>query len=212
MSKKNYRRSIVVNAVAPAGGAIISGCPERSDLQFEQGTAAGTAAHSAAVRAWIKSNLCDAGSELRTVDQKDRNVMLFNDWLEQSGYEPFADWVQDADGWRVACRFDDEQKPQVPTAESLIEYAFKMANGDGKKYPKGGRPEYRNGDWCAAVNRTPADSNATWLHGTARAGTSHSFQGFRTNWHVIVCSAFHGENPYESATVDHINGDVADNL
>jgi hypothetical protein len=83
MSKKNYRRSIVVNAVAPAGGAIISGCPERSDLQFEQGTAAGTAAHSAAVRAWIKSNLCDAGSELRTVDQKDRNVMLFNDWLEQ---------------------------------------------------------------------------------------------------------------------------------
>ena len=95
MGKKNWRRSVVANSVRPAGGALISGCPERTDAQFEQGTAAGTAAHSfsAAVHEWIKSKLCDAGSELRTIDQKDRNVMLFNDWLEQSGYEPFAQWV-----------------------------------------------------------------------------------------------------------------------
>ena len=36
--------------VGPAGGAIISGCPERSDPSFEQGTAAGDAAHAEAVR------------------------------------------------------------------------------------------------------------------------------------------------------------------
>ena len=36
-------------------------------------------------------------------------------------------------------------------------------------------------------------------------------KGLRANWHVIVCSAFHGEKPYTSATVDHINGDVTDN-
>ena len=41
MSKKDYRRTVVVNAVAPAGGAVMSACPKRSDAQFEQGTAAG---------------------------------------------------------------------------------------------------------------------------------------------------------------------------
>eukprot|EP00966_Prymnesium_polylepis_P034241 795703-Prymnesium_polylepis.1 len=51
-----------------------------------------------------------------------------------------------------------------------------MANGDGKKCPKGGRPEYRNGDWCAAVNRTPAVSNASRLHGNARAGIRHRYK------------------------------------
>ena len=148
MSKKNWRRSVVVNSIGPAGGAIISGCPERSDARFEQGTAAGTAAHAAAVREWIRSNLSDAGSELRTIDQKDRNVMLFNDWLEQSGYEPFADWVKDEAGWKPVVRCVGELlEPAVPTAESLIEYAFKLATGDRQKCPKGGRPEYRNGEW-----------------------------------------------------------------
>ena len=54
MSKKDFRRSVLVNAVAPAGGAVLSRCPERTDDAFEQGTAAGTAAHAEAVRAWIK--------------------------------------------------------------------------------------------------------------------------------------------------------------
>ncbi len=31
MSKKKYRRSLLVNTIGPAGGAVISGCPERSD-------------------------------------------------------------------------------------------------------------------------------------------------------------------------------------
>ena len=46
-----------------------------------------------------------------------------------------------------ACRVDEELLPCVPSAESLIEYAFKMANGDREKCPKGGRPDYRNGEW-----------------------------------------------------------------
>ena len=63
----------------------------------------------------MKSNLCEAGSELRSVDQKDRNVaVLFNDWLEQNGYQPFADWVNEArrgvDG--SVCRHDEEQQPK----------------------------------------------------------------------------------------------------
>ena len=72
------------------------------------------------MREWIKSNLSEAGAELRSVDQKDRNVMLFNDWLEQNGYRPFADWVKDEAGWKPVVRFDDELQPMVPTAESLI--------------------------------------------------------------------------------------------
>jgi hypothetical protein len=130
----------------------MSACPKRTDAQFEQGTAAGTAAHAAAVREWIKSNLSDAGSELRTIDQRDRNVMLFNDWLGQNGYEQFADWVKDSDGWSAVCRMDDELQPQVPTAESMIEYAFQMANGDKESCPKGGRAEYRNGEWYKRVS------------------------------------------------------------
>ena len=144
MAKKDYRRSVVVNAVAPAGGAVIGACPERRD--YEAGPA-GTAAHAVAVRAWIKGNLSDAGAELRTIDQKDRNVMLYNDWLQQSGYEPFADWEKGEAGWKAVNRMDEEGEPMVPTAESLIEYAFKLASGDREKCPKGGRPEYRNGEW-----------------------------------------------------------------
>ena len=60
----------------------------------------------------MKSKLSDAGTELRSVDQKDRNVMLFNDWLEQNGYEPFADWVKDEDGWKPVVRHDSELQPK----------------------------------------------------------------------------------------------------
>ena len=112
MSKKKWRRSLVVNSVGVAGGAVGSECPERTDVQFEQGTAAGTVAHSQAVREWMKSKLSDAGTELRSVDQKDRNVMLFNDLLEQNGYEPFADWVKDEDGWKPVVRHDSELQPK----------------------------------------------------------------------------------------------------
>jgi len=147
MSQKDFRRSVVINAVAPAGGAVMSACPKRMDAQFEKGTATGTAAHAAAVREWIKANLSDAGCELCTIDQRDWNVMLFNDWLGQNGYEQFADWVKGADGWSAVCRMDDELQPKVPTAESLIECAFQMANGDKASCPKGGRAQYRNGEW-----------------------------------------------------------------
>ena len=34
MSKKDFRRSVLVNAVAPAGGAVLSRCPERTDDAF----------------------------------------------------------------------------------------------------------------------------------------------------------------------------------
>jgi hypothetical protein len=124
VAKKNYRRSIVVSSVAPAGGVAISGCPARTDPRFEQGTAAGTIAHQLAVREWMNGHLSEAGVELRSLDQKDRNVMLFNDWLQQNGYEPFADWVKDELGWKPVCQHDEELRPRVPTAESLIEYAF----------------------------------------------------------------------------------------
>ena len=40
MSKKDYRRSVVINSVAPAGGTVMSACPKRTDAQFEQGTGA----------------------------------------------------------------------------------------------------------------------------------------------------------------------------
>ena len=53
VAKKNYRRSVVVSSVAPAGGVAITGCPARTDPRFEQGTAAGTIEHAAAVREWM---------------------------------------------------------------------------------------------------------------------------------------------------------------
>ena len=67
MSRKNWRRSVVINSVGAAGGAVMSKYPELSDTEFEQGTAAGTLAHSVVVRAWVKSNLSNAGSELRNL-------------------------------------------------------------------------------------------------------------------------------------------------
>ena len=152
LGKRNHRRSVVVRSVAAAGGVGISGCPARTDSQFEQGTLAGTIAHAVAVRKWQKETMSEAGSELRSLDQKDRNVMLYNDWLQQNGYEPFADWVKDELGWKPVCRVDEELQPKVPTAESLIEYAFQLATGDREKCPKGGRAEYRNGEWYKRVS------------------------------------------------------------
>ena len=152
VAKKNYRRSVVVTSVAPAGGVSISGCPARTDPRFEQGTLAGTLAHAAAVCEWMKGDLSHAGSELRSIDQKDRNVMMFNDWLEHNGYEPFADWVENELGWKPVCRVDEELQPKVPTAEALVEYAFQLATGDREKCPKGGRAEYRNGEWYKRVS------------------------------------------------------------
>ena len=38
MGKKTWRRSLLVDSVGPAGGTVMSACPERSDPQFEQGT------------------------------------------------------------------------------------------------------------------------------------------------------------------------------
>ena len=64
VAKKDYRRSVVVSSVAPAGGVAITGCPARTDPQFEQGTTAGTLAHAAAVRAWMKENLSEAGRDV----------------------------------------------------------------------------------------------------------------------------------------------------
>ena len=161
VAKKNFRRSVVVNAVAPAGGVAISGCPDRTDAQFEQGTAAGDIAHAAAVREWVKNKLSPAGSELRSIDQKDRTVMLYNDWLEQNGFEPFADWVKDELGWKPVCRVDEELQPKVPTAESMISYAFQLATGDREKCPKGGRAEYRNGEWYKRVSGRRQGDNMT---------------------------------------------------
>jgi hypothetical protein len=51
-------RSVVVNGLAPAGGAVISGCPARTDATFEQGTAAGDVAHAQAVRAGRAVRVC----------------------------------------------------------------------------------------------------------------------------------------------------------
>ena len=163
VAKKNFRRCVVVkfNAVAPAGGVAISGCPDRTDAQFEQGTAAGDIAHAAAVREWVKNKLSPAGSELRSIDQKDRTVMLYNDWLEQNGFEPFADWVKDELGWKPVCRVDEELQPKVPTAESMISYAFQLATGDREKCPKGGRAEYRNGEWYKRVSGRRQGDNMT---------------------------------------------------
>eukprot|EP00966_Prymnesium_polylepis_P248554 5746919-Prymnesium_polylepis.1 len=177
VAKKNYRRSVVVRSVAPAGGVAISGCPARTDPRFEQGTLAGTIAHEVAVRKWQKETMSEAGSELRSLDQNDRNVMLYNDWLEQNGYEPFADWVKHELGWKPVCRVDEELQPKVPTAESLIEYAFQLATGDREKCMKGGRAEYRNGEWYKRVSgRRQGDvmtaENAGEYTATARTPTS----------------------------------------
>ena len=36
VAKKDYRRSVVVSSVAPAGGVAITGCPARTDPQFDK--------------------------------------------------------------------------------------------------------------------------------------------------------------------------------
>ena len=37
----------------------------------------------------------DAGAEVRSIDQRDRKVGLFGDWLERSGHGRYLEWVQD---------------------------------------------------------------------------------------------------------------------
>ena len=39
--------------------------------------------------------IADAGAEVRSLDQRDRKVGLFGDWLETSGHGKYVEWVQD---------------------------------------------------------------------------------------------------------------------
>ena len=39
----------------------------------------------------------DEGAEVRTLDIRDRQVGLFGDWLERSGYGKNIEWVQNAE-------------------------------------------------------------------------------------------------------------------
>ena len=45
-------------------------------------------------------------------------MMIFNDWLDESGYRPFADWVKDEAGWKPVMRFDEDVEGQCDACDA----------------------------------------------------------------------------------------------
>ena len=90
---------------------------------------------------------------VRSLDQRDRKVGLFGDWLEASGHGKFIGWVQDEETqlWKLAAVCGEDDTPRVPRPVAIMEFSLKAARGD-ESVPKGGRPQYRDGPWYKSVH------------------------------------------------------------
>ena len=126
-----------------SGTADFEAAPGRE--LFREGEA-GAEEHERAFNEYIDGNFDDAGAEVRSLDQRDRKVGLFVDWMEAAGHGQYIEWVEDTETklWKLQPLRDATGTPLVPRAVVLMDFALKAARGD-KSVPKGGRPEYRNG-------------------------------------------------------------------
>ena len=89
-------------------------------------------------------------AQLRMKIKQANEVGLFNHWLERNNFQPIAQWVWvDVDGKRkkqLQPVLDASGQPRRCTPAALVEWLMKMAHGDAVSVPKGGFPEYRNGE------------------------------------------------------------------
>ena len=150
LSAGKYRRTRLMVAVAPAGTADLATCPDR--VNYPAG-AMGDVEYEKDMRAFEAGNIGETGSENRTLDMYEREVGWFGWWLQQRGHAKAVEWTQEEGGWRLKPVIIQDNSTGmgdgaivIPSVSSIIEYILKMATGDSS-CPKGGTPEYRNGEW-----------------------------------------------------------------
>ena len=150
LAEKTQLRTVHVNAVQASGAADFDATPGRE--LFGDGEA-GAAAQEAAFNEFIDGNFDDAGAEVRSLDQRDRKVGLFGDWMETVGHGKYIQWVKDKGTslWQLEPVRDAAGAPLVPRPVAVMEFALRAARGDNS-VPKGGRPEYRDGEWYKTMH------------------------------------------------------------
>ena len=82
------RRSVVLRGVSGSGAANLEALPGRED--FPAG-ADGEAEWAEALLVFEEANFEGAGNEVRSMDQRDRKVGLFGDFLERVGHGKFVE-------------------------------------------------------------------------------------------------------------------------
>ena len=88
--EKKGRRTVHLNAVLASGAADFDRAPGRE--QYEDGEA-GADQQEKDCNAYVDRDFDDAGAEVRSLDQRDRKVGLFGDWLETAGHDKYLEWV-----------------------------------------------------------------------------------------------------------------------
>ena len=76
MAKKESRRSVMVNGVAPGGTMKLHEVPDRADYIYGD---EGTASYEADMLEFMAGNIDDDGVEARTLDWRELKVGLFAD-------------------------------------------------------------------------------------------------------------------------------------
>ena len=150
LADKKQRRTVQLHAVLASGAADFEAAPGREDFGDDD---EGALLHEERFNEYIDGNFDDAGAEVRSLDQRERKVGLFGDWLVASGHGKFVEWVADTETslFKLKALRTEGGEPHVPRAVAIMEFALKAARGD-VSVPKGGRPEYRNGPWYKSVN------------------------------------------------------------
>ena len=92
LAEKKGRRTVQLNALLACGAADFEEAPGRED--FDEGEE-GAEDHEARFNEYVDREFDDAGAEVRSLDQRDRKVGLFGDWLETSGHGKYVQWVKD---------------------------------------------------------------------------------------------------------------------
>jgi hypothetical protein len=140
---KNFRRSAVKTGVLPSGVGDLDHMPRRQDYARDE---QGALCHEKAFESYIDTTFTSAGIEARTLDQRDRKIGRFGDWMEETGHGKFVEWVQAAGTslYTLEVVRDAAGNPRVPSVIAIKEFLVGLANCD-KLLPKGGRPAYRSG-------------------------------------------------------------------
>ena len=100
LAENEQRRTMHLHAVLASGAADFEAAPRREDYEDDE---AGAERHEQLFNEYIDGNFDDAGAEVRTLDQRDRKVGLFGDWMEAVGHAKYIEWVQDEETslWRL---------------------------------------------------------------------------------------------------------------
>ena len=83
------RRSVVIRGVGGSGAANLEALPGREDYPAGDD---GDAQWAEAMLQFQDDNFEGAGTEVRSMDQRDRKVGLFGDFLERVGHGKFVEW------------------------------------------------------------------------------------------------------------------------